>query len=89
MRRWKLLICVVAKRRVASDWASSNPRTSGSRDGSGRSTTVTVRYGSIDYRTQVTGTWPSYPLVRNWNVASGGFFTKNDLFSCHKRLSLI
>jgi len=44
-----------------------------------RSTAVTVRYGNIDYRTQVTGTWPAYPLVRNWNIASGGFFTKSDL----------
>ncbi len=44
-----------------------------------RSTSVTVRYGNIDYRTQVTGTWPAYPLVRDWNVADGGFFTKSDL----------
>ncbi|HUD51535.1 MacB family efflux pump subunit [Parvibaculum sp.] len=44
-----------------------------------RSTAVTVRYGNIDYRTQVTGTWPAYPLVRDWNVASGGFFTQADL----------
>ncbi|MGB3810195.1 MAG: MacB family efflux pump subunit [Parvibaculum sp.] len=44
-----------------------------------RSTSVTVRYGNIDYRTQVTGTWPAYPIVRDWNIASGGFFTKADV----------
>ena len=44
-----------------------------------RSTSVTVRYGNIDYRTQVTGTWPAYPVVRDWSVSSGGFFTKADV----------
>jgi macrolide transport system ATP-binding/permease protein len=44
-----------------------------------RSTTVTVRYGNVDYRTQVTGTWPSYPVVRDWNIAKGGFFTQADV----------
>lgn len=44
-----------------------------------RSTSVTVRYGNIDYRTQVTGTWPAYPIVRDWNVSDGGFFTKADV----------
>jgi macrolide transport system ATP-binding/permease protein len=44
-----------------------------------RSTSVTVRYGNIDYRTQVTGTWPNFPLVRDWNVAEGGFFSKADV----------
>ena len=44
-----------------------------------RSTSVTVRYGNIDYRTQVTGTWPAYPIVRAWNVSDGGFFTKADV----------
>ncbi|MCE9650404.1 MAG: MacB family efflux pump subunit [Parvibaculum sp.] len=44
-----------------------------------RSTSVTVRYGNIDYRTQVTGTWPAYPVVRDWNVSNGGFFTKADV----------
>ena len=44
-----------------------------------RSTSVTIRYGNIDYRTQVTGTWPTYPNVRNWNVEGGGFFTQADV----------
>lgn len=44
-----------------------------------RSSSVTVRYGNIDYRTTATGTWPDYPKVRDWNLAEGGFFTKADL----------
>ncbi len=44
-----------------------------------RSTSVTVRYGSIDYRTQVTGVWPDYTIAHDWNVADGGFFTRGDL----------
>lgn len=44
-----------------------------------RSTNVTVRYGNIDYRTKVTGTWSAYPEVRDWGLSEGGFFTKVDL----------
>ena len=44
-----------------------------------RSSSTTLRYGNIDYRTQVEGTWPSLPAVRDWNVAEGGFFTEADL----------
>lgn len=44
-----------------------------------RSSSSTLRYGSIDYRTQVEGTWPSLTVVRDWNVAHGGFFTEADL----------
>ncbi|MES1991959.1 MAG: MacB family efflux pump subunit [Pseudomonadota bacterium] len=43
-----------------------------------RSTSVTVRYGNIDYRTQVTGTWAAYPVVRGWSVVDGTFFSKAD-----------
>jgi macrolide transport system ATP-binding/permease protein len=44
-----------------------------------RSTATTLRYGNVDYRTQVEGTWPSLTVVRDWNVAYGGFFTDIDL----------
>ncbi|MDO8289593.1 MAG: MacB family efflux pump subunit [Parvibaculum sp.] len=44
-----------------------------------RSTSVTVRYGNIDYRTQVTGTWAAYPQVRDWTPAEGAFFSKADI----------
>ena len=43
-----------------------------------RSTSVTVRYGNIDYRTQVTGTWAAYTSVRDWTVSDGTFFSKAD-----------
>ena len=44
-----------------------------------RSTSTTLRYGNVDYRTQAEGTWPSLTTVRDWNVAEGGFFTEADL----------
>jgi len=44
-----------------------------------RSTSTTLRYGNVDYRTQAEGTWPSLTAVRDWNVAEGGFFTEADL----------
>jgi macrolide transport system ATP-binding/permease protein len=44
-----------------------------------RSTATTLRYGNVDYRTQVEGTWPSLTIVRDWNVAYGGVFTEADL----------
>ncbi len=40
---------------------------------------VTVRYGSLDVRTQVTATSPDYPLTRDWPVARGVFFEAEDL----------
>ena len=44
-----------------------------------RSTSSTVRFGNVDYRTEVQGTWPELTVVRDWNVAQGGFFTEADL----------
>jgi len=44
-----------------------------------RSTSATLRYGNVDYRTQAEGTWPSLTSVRDWNVAEGGFFTEADI----------
>jgi macrolide transport system ATP-binding/permease protein len=44
-----------------------------------RSKSSTVRFGNVDYRTQIEGTWPEMTVVRDWNVAEGGFFTEADL----------
>ena len=44
-----------------------------------RNTRATLRSGSIDYRTQVVGAWPGYPLARDWPIVEGGFFTAADL----------
>ena len=42
---------------------------------------ATLRYGSRDYATQVTGTWPGYVSARDWQIAAGSFFTEADLRS--------
>jgi macrolide transport system ATP-binding/permease protein len=39
---------------------------------------VTARFGSIDYQTQVNGTWTALPAVRSWPVSQGTFFTEED-----------
>ncbi len=44
-----------------------------------RSTASTVRFGNVDYRTQIEGTWPEMTVVRDWGLAEGGFFTEADL----------
>jgi macrolide transport system ATP-binding/permease protein len=38
----------------------------------------TVRYGRQDYSTSVTATGASLPLIRNWPLAQGVFFTRED-----------
>ncbi|MCF8469867.1 MAG: MacB family efflux pump subunit [Parvibaculum sp.] len=44
-----------------------------------RSSSATVRFGNIDYRTQVEGTWPEMTLVQDWGTGEGGFFSAADL----------
>lgn len=46
-----------------------------------RGSSVTLRVGNLDYRTQVKGVWPSYPSVRDWPMAEGLFFSQADLNS--------
>ncbi|MDR3214188.1 MAG: MacB family efflux pump subunit [Azoarcus sp.] len=43
-----------------------------------QSATVTLRFGNIDHRTSVTATSWDYVIARNWDVASGTFFSAND-----------
>ena len=40
---------------------------------------VTARFGSIDYQTQVTSTGADFPLARNWPIAQGVFFSRADV----------
>jgi macrolide transport system ATP-binding/permease protein len=40
---------------------------------------VTARYGNADYQTQVTATSANFPVARNWPVARGTFFAKEDV----------
>lgn len=44
-----------------------------------RSGRATVRYGNLDYATTIEGTGPSLPIIRDWGIARGHFFTERDL----------
>jgi macrolide transport system ATP-binding/permease protein len=44
-----------------------------------RSTGATVRYGGVDYRTQIVGTWPGYIVTRDWTLTEGSFFNERDV----------
>ncbi len=44
-----------------------------------RSTSVTLRYGGVDYRTTAVGGWPGYIIARDWPMAEGSFFTERDV----------
>jgi macrolide transport system ATP-binding/permease protein len=41
-------------------------------------TSVTARFGDLDYQTQANGTTTEMPDVRNWQVAKGTFFSQED-----------
>src|SRR5579864_366741 len=40
--------------------------------------------GSNNWQTQVSGVAPTYTFVRSWPMASGTFFTQNDVLSASK-----
>ena len=42
---------------------------------------VTVRYGNIDYQTTANGTVPAFPRAKSWTVASGEFINRDDMDS--------
>ena len=44
-----------------------------------REAKLTVRAGSIDYRTEIAGTWPAFTHVRDWPLSEGIFFSQADL----------
>jgi macrolide transport system ATP-binding/permease protein len=44
-----------------------------------RSQRVTVRYGNIDYATQIQGAWPGYAIARDWAMAEGSFISEDDV----------
>jgi macrolide transport system ATP-binding/permease protein len=43
-----------------------------------QSATVTLRFGNIDHRTSINATSWNYVVARDWNVASGTFFSADD-----------
>jgi macrolide transport system ATP-binding/permease protein len=40
---------------------------------------VTVRYGNIDYQTTANGTVPAFPRAKSWSVGSGEFINADDM----------
>lgn len=44
-----------------------------------RSTRATVRQGSLDYQTNITGIWPGYAGTQDWKMARGSFITEADV----------
>jgi macrolide transport system ATP-binding/permease protein len=41
--------------------------------------TVTVRYGNIDYQTTANGTVPQFTQAKSWNVGQGEFINQGDM----------
>jgi macrolide transport system ATP-binding/permease protein len=46
-----------------------------------RSGRMTVRFGSIDYSTSISGVAPGHTLARDWPVVTGSFFNDRDMNS--------
>ena len=44
-----------------------------------RNARLTLRYGNIDYASSVQGVAASMPIVRDWPVATGDFFSEDDM----------
>lgn len=44
-----------------------------------RSTSATLRFGSRDYRTSISGVWPGHALARDWALGAGAFISQDDL----------
>ncbi len=40
---------------------------------------ATLRYGSVDYRSNVYGVWPGYRYAQEWQLASGSFINQEDV----------
>lgn len=40
---------------------------------------VTVRYGNVDYQTTANGTVPDFPRAKSWTVGSGEFLNADDM----------
>ena len=46
-----------------------------------RSSRSTVRFGNIDYQTQIQGAWPGFTAARDWSISDGSMFTDDDVKS--------
>jgi macrolide transport system ATP-binding/permease protein len=43
-----------------------------------KSASFTLRFGNSDYQTSITGTTDGLPVIRDWDLAEGSFFTDAD-----------
>jgi macrolide transport system ATP-binding/permease protein len=43
-----------------------------------RNASATLRFGNVDYQTTINGTTEDLPIIRDWEVAAGAFFTADD-----------
>jgi macrolide transport system ATP-binding/permease protein len=46
-----------------------------------RSARATVRFGNIDYQTQIQGAWPGFVAARDWALAEGSMFSEANVKS--------
>jgi macrolide transport system ATP-binding/permease protein len=46
-----------------------------------RRSSMTVRYGNVDYMTSAEGQGVSFPAIRDWGIAEGTFFNEKDFKS--------
>ena len=44
-----------------------------------RNASATLRFGNVDYQTLVTGTSQGLPVIRDWRLTAGSFFTASDV----------
>ncbi|HEY1078211.1 MAG TPA: MacB family efflux pump subunit [Fontimonas sp.] len=44
-----------------------------------RRASQTLRYGSVDYRSNVIGVWPGYQVTQDWQMRSGSFINQDDV----------
>ncbi len=44
-----------------------------------RSNTLTLRFGNVDHKAEIKGTWAGFARARDWNLEDGIFFTDEDV----------